>query len=244
MGTIAGKMDEIVFIDLCAGNGLYSLGTRTDLFAATALMALSQDLPITKFIFCDKDEEQLRSLKVRVNKFFRGKNVLLLDGMPDNLPKKFELYVPRKKRGYRVAVLCVIDPFSIDFSFNTILQLAEQGFDFLIPFSFVLNDRLNYRYYVRESHEKLKRFIGDHTDIKRFESEVNTNQTFYKKLVQVYEGNMLAMGYNTSLSTHKVDSGLMELPSYQIGFFSKQFSTRSIQQNVEATRHVQFDLFQ
>jgi hypothetical protein len=122
--------------------------------------------------------------------------------------------------------------------------LAEQGFDFLIPFSFVLNDRLNYRHYVRESQERLKRFIGDHTDIKRFESEVNTNQTFYKKLVQVYEGNMLAMGYNTSLSTHKVDSGLMELPSYQIGFFSKQFSTRSIQQNVEATRHVQFDLFQ
>jgi hypothetical protein len=35
---------------------------------------------------------------------------------------------------------------------------------------------------------------------------------------------MLALGYNLSLSTHRADSGLMELPAYQIGFFSKHVS--------------------
>jgi hypothetical protein len=55
---------------------------------------------------------------------------------------------------------------------------------------------------------------------------------------------MLALGCNVSLSTHKADSGLMELPTYQIGLFSKQVSTKTIQQNVEATRHTQFELFQ
>jgi hypothetical protein len=55
---------------------------------------------------------------------------------------------------------------------------------------------------------------------------------------------MLALGYNLSFSTHKADSGLMELPAYQIGFFSKQISTKTIQQDVEATRHTQFELFQ
>ena len=244
VGTIAGKADEIIFIDLFAGNGIYSLGTRTDLFAATSLMALAQDLPITKFILCDKEEAPLNSLKVRVNKYFRDKNVLLLNGRPEELPQKFNLYVPKRKRGYRVVVFCVVDPFSLDFSFNTIAQLADRGFDFLIPFTFVLNDRLNDRYYLREAGDKLQRFIGGNTDIKRFGSEVYNIQSFYKKLVQVYENNMLAMGYNTSLSSHRLDSGLMELTSYQIGFFSKQFSTKAIQQNVEATLHVQFDLFQ
>ena len=244
VGTIGGKVDEIIFIDLFAGNGIYSLGARTDLFAATSLMALSQNLPITKYILCDKDEDQLRSLKVRVNKYFRNKNVLLLHGRPEDLPQKFGMYVPKRKRGYRVAVLCVIDPFSLDFAFETLAQLADQGFDLLIPFTFVLNDRLNDCYYMREANDKLKRFIGDQTDIKRFEREVFNNQSFYKKLVQVYESNLLARGFNTSLSSHRLDSGLMELGSYQIGFFSKQFSTKSIQQNVESTRYVQFDLFQ
>jgi three-Cys-motif partner protein len=244
VGTIAGKADEIVFIDLFAGNGIYSLGARTDLFAATSLMALAQDLPVTKFILCDKEEDPLKSLKVRVNKYFRDKNVLLLNGRPEELPQKFDLYVPKRKRGYRVAVFCVVDPFSLDISFDTIAQLADQGFDFLIPFTFVLNDRLNDRYYLREAGDKLQRFVGGNTDIKRFGSEVYNNPSFYKKLVQVYESNMLAMGYNTSLSSHRLDSGLMELNSYQIGFFSRQFSTKAIQQNVEATLHVQFDLFQ
>jgi hypothetical protein len=54
----------------------------------------------------------------------------------------------------------------------------------------------------------------------------------------------LALGYNLSVSTHKADSGLMELPAYQIGFFSKQISTKTIQHDVEATRHQQFELFQ
>jgi hypothetical protein len=150
-----------------------------------------------------------------VNKYFRDRNVLLLSGRPEDWPQKFDLYVPKRKRGYRVAVFCVIDPFSIDIPFETIAQLADRGFDFLVPFTFVLNDRLNDRYYLREAGDK-----------------------------QVYEGNLLALGYNTSLSTHRLDSGLMELTAYQIGFFSKQFSTKAIQQNVEATRHVQFDLFQ
>jgi hypothetical protein len=73
---------------------------------------------------------------------------------------------------------------------------------------------------------------------------VENNYQFYKRLVQIYQGNMLALGYNLSISTHRADSGLMELPAYQIGFFSKHVSSKAIQQDVEATRHTQFELFQ
>lgn len=240
--TLAGKADEIVFIDLFAGNGIYSLGTRKELFAASALTALSLEVPITKFIFCDAEAEQLRALKIRVNKYFRGKNVLLLDGKPEELVQKFSHYVPRSKGSFKVAVFCLCDSFSFDLHFDTVSRLAEQGFNFLIPFSFAINDRLDYRFYLKEN--KLRKYLNGQGDIDRLSQDIDSNFQFYKRLVQIYQNNMLALGYNLSLSTHKADSGLMELPTYQIGLFSKQVSTKTIQQNVEATRHTQFELFQ
>jgi three-Cys-motif partner protein len=243
-GTLAGKVDDIVFIDLFAGNGMFSLGARSQLFAAPPLMALSLEVPITKFIFCEREEEQLRILKIRVNKHFKGKNVLLLNGKPKDVISKFTHYVPRSKGAYKVAVFCLCDSFSFDLPFDTIMQLADQGFNFLIPFTFALNDRLNYKFYLKENREKLKTFLAGEEDVKRLEKGLDSNYQFYKRLVQIYQSNMLALGYNLSVSTHKADSGLMELPAYQIGFFSKQISTKTIQQDVEATRHQQFELFQ
>ncbi len=240
--SLAGKADEIVFIDLYAGSGIYSLGTRKELFAASSLMALSLEVPITKFIFCDPDKEQLSILKIRVNKYFRGKNVLLLDGKPEDLIQKFSHYVPRSKGSFKVAVFCLCDSFSLDLHFDTVSRLAEQGFNFLIPFSFAINDRLDYRFYRKEN--KLRKFLNGPGDIDRISHDMDNNFQFYKRLVQIYQNNMLALGYNLSLSTHKADSGLMELPTYQIGFFSKQVSTKAIQQDVVATRHTQFELFQ
>jgi len=242
--TLAGKVDEVVFIDLFAGNGIYSLGARKELFGGSALMALSLEAPITKFIFCEKEEEQLRTLKIRVNKYFRKKNVLLLEGKPEDLIQKFTHYVPRSKGNFKVAVFCLCDSFSLDLHFDTVTQLAEQGFNFLIPFSFALNDRLNYRFYRKESRDKLRKFLNGPGDVERLDKDLENNRQFYKRLVQIYQNNMLSLGYNLSLSTHKADSGLMELPAYQIGFFSKQFSTKAIQQNVDATRSTQFELFQ
>jgi three-Cys-motif partner protein len=243
-GTLAGRVDEVVFIDFFAGNGIYSLGTRKELFPASSLMSLSLDLPITKYIFCEANIEQLQTLKVRVNKYYRKKNVLLLDGKPETLIPKLHHYVPRSKGTFKVAVFCLCDSFSFDLHFDTISQLAGQGYNFLIPFSFALNDRLNYKFYLKENRDKLKKFLNGSEDLGRLENEVENNYQFYKRLVQIYQGNMLALGYNLSISTHRADSGLMELPAYQIGFFSKHVSSKAIQQDVEATRHTQFELFQ
>jgi three-Cys-motif partner protein len=242
--SMAGKANELVFLDLFAGNGVYSLGARRELFAASSLMSLAANLPITKYIFCEKDVEQLRTLKIRVNKYHRGRNVLLLEGKPDDLLTKFDHYIPRSKGSFKVAVFCLCDSFSFDLHFETVTYLAQQGVSFLIPFSFALNDRLSYKFYLKENREKVRRFLNGAGDLERLENGMDSNYQFYKRLVQIYQNNMLALGYNLSVSTHKADSGLMELPAYQIGFFSKQVSTRTIQQDVAATRHTQFELFQ
>lgn len=239
----AGKVNELIFIDLFAGNGLYSLGARNELFAAPPLLALSLDLPITRYIFCASSQEQLNILKIRVNKYFRGKNVLLLLGKPEELINPLSHYVPANQPGLKTSVFCLADSFSFDLNFEAVQKLSALQFNFLIPFCFALNDKLNYRFYLRDSRARFVNYLTkEGADL--VERGVGNNRTFYKRLVQQYQTNMLALGYNLSLSTHKADSGLMELSSYHMGFFSKEFSTQSIRQTVEAASHTQFELFQ
>jgi three-Cys-motif partner protein len=238
------RVDDIVFVDLFAGNGLYSIGSRKELFPSAALMALSLDLPISKFVLCEPDAERARILKIRVNKYFRNKNVILLEGKPEEILDRLSLYVPESKGEYRTSVFCLCDPFSLDVSFESISRLANKEYSFLLPFTFALNDQLNYIFYVQENRERLKKFLGGLANLERLEQGLENNTQFYKRLIRIYENNILSLGHNVSTSVHKLDSGLMEMPMYYMGLFSKQVSTKSVLQDVEAARHIQFDLFE
>lgn len=242
VAMLAGRVDDIVFVDLFAGNGMYSIGAQRDLFPGSALMALSTELPVTKFVFCDPDIARLNTLKIRINRYFRHKNVILLDGRPEELVDRLSLYVPQAKGNYRSAVFCLADPFSLELPFEAVSKLGSMDFSFLIPFTFPLNERLNYRFYMTEYHDRLTRYLG-HSGVDRLDKRFDNNLSFYRKVVRIYDNNLLSEGFNSTTSVHKLDSGLMELPSYYIGFFSKTVPAKAIQQDVEAAHHIQFELF-
>ncbi len=239
--NVSGKADEIVFVDLFSGSGLYSVGHQKEIFQGTCLASLDADLPISKWIFCEQEADQAKALKIRVNKYHRGKNVVIFDSPLDELIDKFRSYIPPSKGGHKVAVLCVIDPFSVEIPFAMIDKLAALNFSFLMPFTFMMNDRLNYRYYLHENSEKFKRYAGA-ANFDRMKG-VESNEQFYRRLVRLYQNNMLVTGLNSALSTHKLESKLMDLPAYSIGFFSRQFSTRAIQEDIKVSEHLQFELF-
>lgn len=240
--NVSGKVDDIVFVDLFAGSGLYSIGHQKELFPATSLASLQTELPVSKWIFCEHSVESARALKVRVNKYFRGKNVVIFESKPDQLLDKFQTYIPQSKGRYKVAVFCVVDPFSIDIPFATIEQLQSFGFSFLIPYTFSLSNRLDFKFYKKDQKDRLAKFLGGFKDVDSFQG-VQNNYEFYKKLVKIHQNNMLMLGLNTSLTVHKLDSGLMEMPYYYMGFFSKQLSPKLVQQEVLVENHHQLDLF-
>ncbi|HRJ30448.1 MAG TPA: three-Cys-motif partner protein TcmP [Cyclobacteriaceae bacterium] len=238
----AEKSDEIIVVDLFAGSGLYSFGYQKELFAGSCLASLQADLPISKWIFCERDPESAKALKIRVNKYFKGKNVLIFEDALEKLPEKLQYYVPQSKRGYRVSVFCIVDPFGIDIPFSMLDTLQGMGFSFVVPFTFSLNDRHNYRFYLNEHREKLKKYLGGYKDIEKLE-DVKSNLEFYKRTVRMIRNNMLVLGLNSSLAVQRLDSGLMELPIYYVGIFSKLYPARVIQREVEETVHNQFTLF-
>jgi three-Cys-motif partner protein len=241
--NLTDNADEVVFVDLFSGGGLYSLGSKREIFAGTPLMALTQDLPINRFVFCERDVEQFKALKIRVNTHYRDKNVVLMNGKPEELIDKFKLYIPASKRDFKVAVFCVCDPFSLDISFDSIEKLSMMGFNFLMPFTFALNRHLDFKYYLQQDTEKIKKYLGGYKDMDHLGKGIENNLQFYKRLVEIYESNLRTAGLRATTSIHKLDSGLMEIPAYNIGFFSKNLPTKTIKQDVEATRSMQFGLF-
>jgi three-Cys-motif partner protein len=235
------KSDELIFVDLFAGSGLYSAGHQKEVFAGNSLAALSANLPFQKWIFCESDPEQAGTLDKRVRKTFHEKNVEVFNVREEEIIQTLNSTIPGSKTGRRVAVFCLIDPFSMNFSLTTVDRLASMDFSLLIPFTFPLNARLDCRHYCDDQAELIKKFLG----VNNYErlSALDSNVHFYRKLVQLYQTNLLVKGLNSALSSHKLDSKLMTLQAYTIGFFSRQFSAQSIQRDVNVSEHLQFELF-
>ncbi len=240
--NVSGKVNDIVFVDLYSGSGLYSFGHHKELFPSVSLTSLQDNLPVSKWIFCEQSSENAKALKVRVNKYFRGKNVVIFESKPEHLLEKFRSYIPQSKAGYKVAIFCVVDPFSLDIPFTTLDKLNDLGFTFLIPYTFSLSSRLDYKFYLREQRDRLKKYLGGFRDFEKLE-EVKSNVEFYRKLVKIQQNNMLMLGLNTTVSVHKLNSGLMEMPFYYIGFYSKQLSAKTVAGDIQRQAATQIQLF-
>jgi len=106
------------------------------------------------------DPERAGILKIRVNKHFRNKNVVILEGNYSNIVDRLRMYVPTSKGNYKSACLCLVDTFSLDVPFGTMEALSEMGFSFLIPFTSALICQLNFEYYLVENRDRLKKFLG------------------------------------------------------------------------------------
>ncbi|RAW01691.1 three-Cys-motif partner protein TcmP [Pseudochryseolinea flava] len=241
VGQVAGRADEIIFIDLFSGNGLYTVGHQKEIFPGSSFQALLSGLPITRYIFCEHDQEQVKALKARVSKFFPRHPVTVFDQPIETLPAKFTDIVPQGKPRRKAAVFCLIDPCSIDIPFSTIEKFGRAGWNLLMPFTFPLNVRMNHAFYQTEGRDKLQRYVGVSGANKL--SSVENNGNFYQQLVQIYENNMLVMGMNSAISAQKIKSQWMELPAYSMGFFSAQISAKAVQQEVQGSEFAQFELF-
>lgn len=238
--SAASRADEIIFVDLFSGSGLYSVGHQREIFPGAALAAMASDLPIGKWILCEEDAEQAKILRARTDKYFLRKNVIVLDDQADDLIEKFRTYIPPAKGGYKPAIFCLVDSFSLNMPFALIEKLTALNFSFLIPFTFGLNTRHDCQFYLKDDKEKLKRYAGLRAEQL---AETQSNLHFYKKLVKIYQHNMLMLGFNSSISSYKINSTLMDLPMYHVGYFSRQISPRQIQKDVQPAGQLQFELY-
>jgi len=242
IANISGRVDDIVVVDLFSRNGFCSSGHQREIFPESALSLLAAKYPVSKWILCEEDIENARALKIRVNRHFRQENIIIFEQHPAELIDKFRHYVPQSKGKHKVATLCIVDPFNFKIELSVLEKLVGLGFSFLIPYTFTLNDKINYEHYLTEKVDRIQKYLGNSFEAEKLK-EVKSNEQFYKRIVKYHQNRMLTIGLSTSLSAHKLQSGLMALPLYYVGMYSKNFSTRIIQQDVKQSELVQMGLF-
>ncbi len=242
VSRLAANSDELIFVDLFSGNGIYTIGNNKEKRPGTALELMRSGLPFNRWILCERDKENAYALRIRTRRFFKDKQVLIFEEPIAALPEKLCYYIPKSTRQHRVTALCVVDSFSFEFPFEFVELTRALKLNFIIPFTFCLNDQHNYRFYLNEQREKLQRFLGRSIQDTRLAAATD-NRNFYKHLVRLYHQEMLLQGLSGSLSVHPMDSGLMELPSYYIGLFTSNPAVRNVQREIQQKTVIQFSLF-
>ncbi len=240
--ALAHQVDEIVVVDLFAKNGLYCLGAKREIFSGIPIMSLQEELPVSRYVFCEKDPEQFKALKVRVNKYFKEKNAVLMNGRPEDLVEKLKMYIPQSRKGHRVATLCIADSFSLEPSLEFVKRFADYGFTFLVPLTFHLGTKINHRFYLKHERWKVDQFLGAGNG-ENPDWNPDNNLLFYKQLVGKWGNHVSALGFDFSSTTQRLDSGLMEIPTYQMCLLSRKFSSKAIQSDALSGSNIQFALF-
>jgi three-Cys-motif partner protein len=238
---MAYRNDQLIFLELFSGNGIKTIGQQSGKFTGLNLSLLEKGLPFFKYCFCPVNEEDARALKVRVNKWHKDKNVLILEGKREELIERIKLYIPKNNSNFKVGTLCLIDAFTLKLNYLWIDLLAEHGFDFLVVFTFPLTEAHNWKYYLNEERTTLSKFLGSYNAVEKLQRASHDNLSFYKKLFELHQHDMKLLGYDCLHLSHKFDSGLMNTPFYYTASFTKSVSAKMMLK--EMGEAAQTDLF-
>lgn len=159
--SMKGKWDHLVYVDLFAGAGRSRLRDGNEIVAASPLLALDIPAPFTQYIFCELDGDKIAALQQRVHRDFNRHNVSFLRGDANSLVDSIFAEMPRPHRGCKVLGFCFADPYNLEnLRFDTIRQLSQRFFDFLVLIPTGMDARRNIQIYENKPGSKLDIFLG------------------------------------------------------------------------------------
>lgn len=239
------RSEDMIYVDLTAGSGINKVKETGDIILGSPLIALSNPISFSKYIFCERETEQVQALKIRINKRFRRKNVVIFGRDVNAMTDKFSFYIPPNTGKYKVSGICLIDAFSMDVHFEAIEALAKLGMNFLLVFSMPINQYQDYKHYNIEGKESLEKFMGAPMNQLEGLKEANANEIYFRYLVKNYKSRIEALGYKTRGSFQPMSSTEMELPYYYLGYFAQNHSAEKMWKEVQKSTvsRSQFNLF-
>ncbi len=221
---IKNKFKNRVYIDLFSGAGYAPIKGRNKILKSSPLISLSIPEPFTHYIFCELNRKKLNALKCRVERDYPDKldSIYFVEG--DSNKNIGEVVKIIKKLGQSTISFCFVDPFSLNLHFSTIGELSKVGkIDFLILLALQMDANRNYIYYSEEENKKIDLFIDRSNWRDPFKNLKVSRNDFIKYLAQVYDENMLQLGYKVKNEGLKprVDANQYNLALYYLAFYSK-----------------------
>lgn len=218
------EWDQLVYVDLYAGPGHARIRDTDTMVPGSPLLALMVDDPFTKYVFCEREQELLRALRIRVERLAPEADVDFVQGDVNEVVAQVEGALPPFGRNNTQLSFCFVDPFSVDLNFETIRRLGERrNMDFLILLALGMDANRNLNLYLDQNQDRIDRFLGDPNWREKWKEAESRGHRFIYFLASRYIDAMESIGYlpTSPGKMYQVRSDTRNLGLYYLAFFSK-----------------------
>jgi len=215
------KWKKLVYVDLFAGPGYCRIIETGRILKSSPMIALSLPLPFDFYIFCDENEKFIDALKRRVDRDHSDKAVHFYVGDCNNGIEDIKKMVPVHKSGETVLTFCFIDPYELNFHFETIKRLTENKLvDVLILQAYFMDLNRNYTNYLNDDNQKISLYLDDEKWREKFKKSAHYPKNFVRFIAESYDEKMRGLNYlNPIRNSIKIPDKNVRL--YYLSFYSK-----------------------
>jgi len=222
--SMKNKWDCRVYIDLFSGAGLSRIEGKSEIVAASPLLALDIDVPFDKYIFCEENPEKIKALQKRCKRFFPSADISFVEGDANSVVDEVISKMPQYKKDFRVLSFCFIDPYKVaNLNFDTIKKLSEKFMDFLVLIPTDMDANRNVDVYLQSDNKKADIFLGSNEWRDEWPNVKKQGKRFGYFFADVFGKSMGKLGYIYSgiEETVLIRSTDKNLPLYRLAFFSR-----------------------
>lgn len=216
--------NERVYVDLYSGPGCCYIEDSKKIVKGSPLLALSVKDPFDKYVFCEKEKENLDALRDRVRRINAERQVKFIDGDCNVKAKEIIDEIPQPSTSYKVLTFCFVDPFDLGIQFKTIEALAiARRVDFLVLLALFMDGNRNEKHYTNPNNSKVDLFLDSFDWRNRWVRYKERDDSFPRFLANEFENKMLSLGSLKSnvKNTREFRSSERNLPLYHLAFFSR-----------------------
>jgi len=238
---LRNKTKMLVYIG--SGPGMVVTNENEPAIAGTPLAILAQPEQFQRYLFCEKDPEYAKALKVRIGKNQPKKHTVIVEGDINQTIEKLSPYLPEKIGSTQTAILCIIDLQSFDLDFETLKILAAMDVDIILVNSYVHTAYYNHNFYLEEERETMNAYFGSSWARLAETAELNSDISFFLLVTKAYLEQIRHLGYNVTGTLHKYNLEDALVPYYQIAFCTKSKALNSLKQKMVEATSKQIELF-
>lgn len=210
-----------VYIDLFSGAGKATLRETGDLVLGSPLLALSVADPFTRYIFCDKDKQNVEALRARVDRDYSWADVHIIHAPVEEAVDQILAKLPPASS---TLDLCFADPYHLEFDFRIVERLSRgRRMDLLMLLAAQMDGQRNLSHYLNPENDKIDRLLNDREWREKWIVAQKTGKRLQPFLVERYNSAMTKIGYVSPKSSdaHRVITESGSVPLYYLLFFSK-----------------------
>jgi three-Cys-motif partner protein len=210
-----------VYIDLFSGAGKAIIRETGDLVLGSPLLALSVAEPFDRYIFCDKDKDNVDALSARVDRDFPWADVRIIHAPVEQAVEQVLANLPPSAS---TLDFCFADPFHLEFDFRIVERLSRgRRMDWLTLLAVQMDGQRNLSHYLNPENDKIDRLLNDRDWREKWEVAQRSGKRLQPFLVDCYNNAMAEVGYALPKPSdaHRVKTESGSIPLYYLLFFSK-----------------------